>query len=105
MRRWPKRLVASVSLQQVLIGEEVSCRMKYKVMLGFYTRNRAKGNQWIKHVRSSVISADKATRGHGDRVVTLSPPTSEAGVRFPAQPQVGKLVVACRWLAVYSTEP
>ena len=43
--------------------------------------------------------------GHGGRVVTLSPPTSEAGVRFPARPQVGKLVVACRWLAVYSTEP
>ena len=32
-------------------------------------------------------------RGHGGRVITLSPPTSEAGVRFPAQPQVGKLVV------------
>ena len=32
-------------------------------------------------------------RGHGGRVVTLSRPTSEAGVRFPAQPQVGKLVV------------
>ena len=44
-------------------------------------------------------------KGHGGRVVTLSPPTSEAGVRFPARPQVGKLVVACRWLAVYSTEP
>ena len=44
-------------------------------------------------------------RGHGGRVVTLSPPTSEAGVLFPARPQVGKLVVACRWLAVYSTEP
>ena len=44
-------------------------------------------------------------RGHGGRVVTLSPPTSEAGVRFPAQPQVGKLVVVCRWSAVYSTEP
>ena len=43
--------------------------------------------------------------GHGGRVVTLSPPTSEAGVRFPAWPQVGKLVVACRWSAVYSTEP
>ena len=43
--------------------------------------------------------------GHGGRVVTLLPPTSEAGVRFPARPQVGKLVVACRWLAVYSTEP
>ena len=43
--------------------------------------------------------------GHGGRVVTLSPPTSEAGVRSPAQPQAGKLVVACRWAAVYSTEP
>ena len=36
---------------------------------------------------------------------TLSPPTSEAGVRFPARPQVGKLVVASHWSAVYSTEP
>ena len=45
------------------------------------------------------------TRGHGGRVVTLSPPTSEAGVRSPSWPQVGKLVVACRWSAVYSTEP
>ena len=43
--------------------------------------------------------------GHGGRVVTLSPPTSEAGVRFPAQPQVVKVVVACHWSAVYSTEP
>ena len=31
--------------------------------------------------------------------------TSEAGVQFPARPQVGKLVVACRWSAVYNTEP
>ena len=38
-------------------------------------------------------------------MVTLSPPTSEAGVRSPAWPQVGKLVVACRWSAVYSAEP
>ena len=44
-------------------------------------------------------------RGHGGRVVTLSPPTSEAGVLFLARPQVGKLVVACRWSVVYSTEP
>ena len=43
--------------------------------------------------------------GHGGRVVTLSPPTSEAGVRSPVWPQVEKLVVACRWSAVYSTEP
>ena len=44
-------------------------------------------------------------RGHGGRVVTLSPPTSEAGVQFPERPQVGKLVVACRWSAVHNTEP
>ena len=47
----------------------------------------------------------KNPRGHGGRVVTLPPPTSEAGVRFPAWPHVGKLVVACCWSAVYSTEP
>ena len=41
----------------------------------------------------------------GGRVVTLSPPTSEAGVRFPARPQVRKLVVVGHWSAVYSTEP
>ena len=39
--------------------------------------------------------------GHGGRVVTLSFPISEAGVGSPAQPEVGKLVVACRWSAVY----
>ena len=44
-------------------------------------------------------------RVHSDRVVTLSAPTSEIRVRFTAQPQVGKLVVACHWLAVYSAEP
>ena len=43
--------------------------------------------------------------GHGGRVVTLSPPTSEARVRSPSWPEVGKLVVAYRWSAVYSTEP
>ena len=43
--------------------------------------------------------------GHGGRVITLLPPTSEAGVRFLARPRVGKLVVACPWSAVYSTEP
>ena len=54
-------------------------------------------------LRCSVTFFD--CRGHGGRVVTLLPRTSEAGVRFPARPQVGKLVVACRWSAVYSTEP
>ena len=28
-------------------------------------------------------------------MVTLSPPTSEAGVQSPSWPEVGKLVVAC----------
>ena len=46
-----------------------------------------------------------ALRGHGGRVATLLPPTSEIGVRFPAQPQVRKLVVACHWSAVYNTDP
>ena len=46
-----------------------------------------------------------STRDHGGRVVALSPPTSEIGVQFPSQPQVGKLVQAYRWWAVYSTEP
>ena len=52
-----------------------------------------------------VILIISSSRGHGGRVVTLVPPTSEAGVQFPARPQVGKLVVAYRWSAVYSTEP
>ena len=33
--------------------------------------------------------------GHGGRLVTLSPPTSEPGVQFRAWAQVGRLVVAC----------
>ena len=56
------------------------------------------------HINSGVTSTNDF-RGHGGRLVTLSPPTSEAGVWFPALPQVGKLVVACHWSAVYSTEP
>ena len=38
-------------------------------------------------------------------MVTLSSLTFEAGVRFPEWPQLGKMVVACHWLAVYGTEP
>ena len=54
---------------------------------------------------SSFVGRGNQFRGHGGRVVTLSPPTSKAGIRSPAQPQVGKLVVAYRWSAVYNTEP
>ena len=50
--------------------------------------------------------------GHNNRpvcwllnvVITHSPPISEIGVQIPARPQVGKLVIACGWLTVYSTE-
>ena len=63
----------------------------------------------FKVVRKTLTTIDLCyqicTGGHSGRVVKLLPPTSEAGVRFPARPQVGKLVIACRWSAVYSTEP
>ena len=61
----------------------------------------------VKHEDAFLlaISLDLVYGFHGGRVVTLSPPTSEARVRFPAWPQVRKLVVACHWSAVYSTEP
>ena len=39
---------------------------------------------------------------HGGIVVTLTLPPLRSG--FGSRPQVGKLVVACRWSAVYSTE-
>ena len=60
---------------------------------------------WIqpKPVCKIYMYFNQISGGHGDRVITLSPPTSEIGVRFPARPQVGKLLVACRWSAVYST--
>ena len=44
-------------------------------------------------------------RGQDGRAVTLSSTTSDIGARIPARPEVGKLVVACCWSAVYSTEP
>ena len=51
-----------------------------------------------------IIAFIDSQGGNGGRVVTLSPPTSEVRVWFPALPQVGKLVVPCRWSAVYSTK-
>ena len=56
-------------------------------------------------IEDRYIGFPPAEGGHGGRVVTLSPPTSEIGVRSLARPQVGKLVFACCWLAGYSTEP
>ena len=54
---------------------------------------------------ADTLTCKRPEGGHGGRVVTLSLPTSEAGVRSLSWPEVGKLVVACRWSAVYSTEP
>ena len=61
---------------------------------------------YCSHVtEASEVTLKQFLRGHGGRVVTFLPPTSETGVRFPARPQMGKLVVACHWSAVYSTGP
>ena len=65
-------------------------------------RNYAAGN--IKKVCYNRDSNTIKT-GRGGRVVTPLPPTSVMIVRFLARPQVGKLVVACCWSAVYSSEP
>ena len=56
------------------------------------------------HIRiSSFVTSFRG--GHGGRVVTLSPPTFEAGVLSLSRPYVEKMVVSCPWLAVYSTQP
>ena len=57
--------------------------------------------------REVVLWAEESSTYCWSRFNTVKcgPHTSEAGVRFPARPQVGKLVVACRWSAIYSTEP
>ena len=49
-------------------------------------------NELVKGVESSNTGThiQQIMGGHGGRLVTLSPLTSEAGVRFPAWPQVGK---------------
>ena len=67
-------------------------------------RDDCAGNFTLQSVTLASLSVT-VSWGHDGRVVTLSPPTSEAGVRSPSRPYVGKLVVACRWSAVYSTEP
>ena len=52
----------------------------------------------------SITLSQETLRGHGGSVVTHLPPISEVSSLNPG-PYVGKLVVACRWSAVYSTEP
>ena len=68
-------------------------------------QNKDIGKKLDTFNKSKILMCNYVGRGDGGRVVTLSPPTSAAGVQFPAWPQVGKLVVACCWSAVYSTEP
>ena len=75
--------------------------MVYYVEVLFYIKQQI----CILNCVSVPDNSNKEFGGQGGRVVTLSPPTSEARVRFPALRQGGKLVVACHWSAVYSTEP
>ena len=58
----------------------------------------------ISYSVSRYLGIYNKSAGHGGSVVTHSPPTSEVGGSNPG-PYMGKLVVAYRWLAVYSTEP
>ena len=57
----------------------------------------------MMYLLDATISMTGPTAYNG-AVKTRLPPTSEVGGSSP-RPYVGKLVVAYRWLAVYSTEP
>ena len=58
---------------------------------------------WV--INNFVLYFTEILWGHSGIVVTYSPPTCKIRVWIPARPQVGKLVVVCRWLVVYSTKP
>ena len=42
--------------------------------------------EWEAHINITLCHSMTDLRGHGGRVVTLSPPTSAAGVRSPSWP-------------------
>ena len=94
--RYQKPVLGFIGVTAPLLKKMGHCTGKIHVTKSFQSR-------YGSSIRKHVISLK--SRGHGGRVVTLSPPTSEAGVRSPSQPEVGKLVVTCHWSAVYSTEP
>ena len=89
---------ASVCIQSAGLNRITNASWKPEVLFQILYKG-SKVIQSYDHAFKTVI------RSHGGRVVILSLPTSEAEVCFPARPQVGKLVVAYRWSAVYSTEP
>ena len=69
--------------------KEVVCHLPQKTQCQAI---RGLGNKAV-HLGKDIIAGYyliNLIRDHSGRVVTLSPPTSEAGVRFPAWPQVGK---------------
>ena len=76
---------------------------KIQNLLAYCTQNNLHNNPTSNN--HYLLALNQLFRGHSGRVVTFSPPMFEAGVWFLAWPQMGKLVVACRWSAVYSTEP
>ena len=65
------------------------------VGIGCYDIVNYAAKQWIRYDMGG---------GGGATVATHSPPTSEVGGSNPG-PDVGKLVVAYQWSAVYSTKP
>ena len=88
--------VDSKDIESDFCEEKVETEDSYSESDIIFTPNRKVLSHFISNIQQ---------RGRGGRVVALLPPTSEAGVRSPSRPYVGKLVVACRWSAVYSTEP
>ena len=60
--------------------------------------------QCIRVMFSHNMGLHMAQGDHGCTIATHSPLTSEDGSSNPVS-DVGKLVAAYRWLAVYSTEP
>ena len=86
------RINEQIFIKKIFVGrtwpkEEVT---KRKIWILFWIQK----NQEFSEVPFQCIFNDFGFLldiwGHGGRVVTLSPPTSEAGVRFPARPQVEK---------------
>ena len=65
----------------------------------YLTRLATRGTGIVTRHLHHVVGRERLLIG------SLVPPVSEIGVPFLALPQVGKLVVAYHWSAVYKTEP
>ena len=88
---WGRRMIREIYKYQKFseTGSFLNQTLTYKYKVLACGKSFSRSENLKRHIKTHVH------RGYGGRVIILSPPTSEAGVRFPAWPQVGKLVVAC----------